>query len=88
MVHEMSLRSYCFGIVMVSTIRSSVSRRSDTALIPLSWILARLWVRLFRNAPTLAFPAVSRGARNEILTKSLEFALNHMEIVMKEREET
>lgn len=25
--------------------------------------------------------------RNEILTISLEFALNHMEIVMKEREE-
>lgn len=25
--------------------------------------------------------------RNEILTMSLEFALNHMEIVMKEREE-
>ena len=26
--------------------------------------------------------------RNEILTMSLEFALNHMEIVMKGREET
>ena len=26
--------------------------------------------------------------RNESLTMSLEFALNHMEIVMKEREET
>lgn len=26
--------------------------------------------------------------RNEILTMSLEFALNHMEITMKEREET
>ena len=26
--------------------------------------------------------------RNEVLTMSLEFALNHMEIVMKEREET
>ena len=26
--------------------------------------------------------------RNEILIMSLEFALNHMEIVMKEREET
>ena len=26
--------------------------------------------------------------RNEILTMSLEFALNHMEIVMKEQEET
>ena len=26
--------------------------------------------------------------RNEILTMSLEFALNHMEIVMKEREES
>ena len=25
---------------------------------------------------------------NEILTMSLEFALNHMEVVMKEREET
>ena len=26
--------------------------------------------------------------RNEIMAMSLEFALNHMEIVMKEREET
>ena len=26
--------------------------------------------------------------RNEILTMSLEFALNHMEIIMKEQEET
>ena len=26
--------------------------------------------------------------RNEILTMSLEFALDHMEVVMKEREET
>ena len=26
--------------------------------------------------------------RNEILTMNLEFALNHMEIVMKEREES
>jgi metal-responsive CopG/Arc/MetJ family transcriptional regulator len=31
--------------------------------------------------------AVTGRNRNEILTMSLEFALNHMEIVMKEREE-
>lgn len=32
--------------------------------------------------------ALTGRNRNEILTMSLEFALNHMEIVMKEREET
>ncbi len=31
--------------------------------------------------------ALTGRNRNEILTMSLEFALNHMEIVMKEREE-
>lgn len=35
-----------------------------------------------------AVAAVTGRNRNEILTMSLEFALNHMEIVMKEREET
>ena len=30
---------------------------------------------------------VSGRTRNEIMTMSLEFALNHMEIVMKEKEE-
>lgn len=30
---------------------------------------------------------ISGRNRNEILTMSLEFALNHMEIVMKEQEE-
>ena len=34
-----------------------------------------------------AVAAVTGRNRNEILTMSLEFALNHMEIVMKEREE-
>ena len=31
--------------------------------------------------------ALTGRNRNEILTMSLEFALNHMEIVMKEKEE-
>lgn len=31
---------------------------------------------------------VTGRTRNEILTTSLEFALEHMEIVMKEREDT
>ena len=34
-----------------------------------------------------AIANVTGRNRNEILTMSLEFALNHMEIVMKEREE-
>lgn len=34
-----------------------------------------------------AVAAVTGRNRNEILTMSLEFSLNHMEIVMKEREE-
>lgn len=32
--------------------------------------------------------AITGRNRNEILTMSLEFAINHMEIVMKEQEET
>lgn len=32
--------------------------------------------------------ALTGRTRNEILMKSLEFSLNHMEIAMKEREET
>lgn len=35
-----------------------------------------------------AVAAVTGRNRNEILTMSLEFALNHMKIVMKEREES
>lgn len=35
-----------------------------------------------------AVAAVTGRNRNEILTMSLEFALNHMEIVRKESEET
>ena len=35
-----------------------------------------------------AVASVTGRNRNEILTMSLEFALNHMEIVMKEREES
>jgi len=42
------------GMVMVRTIWLSVSRRSDMAGIPEDWIFCRDWVRLFRNAPTLA----------------------------------
>ena len=38
---------------MVSTIWLSVSRRSETAGIPESWIFARDWLRLDKNAPTL-----------------------------------
>ena len=41
------------GIVIVSTISSSVSRLSETAGIPEDWILARDWLRLFKNDPTL-----------------------------------
>ena len=35
-----------------------------------------------------AVASITGRNRNEILTMSLEFALNHMEVVMKEREET
>ena len=35
-----------------------------------------------------AVASITGRKRNEILTMSLEFALNHMEVVMKEREET
>ena len=54
---EVDCRQHCgnryFGIVMVSTMRSSVSRRSEMAEIPDDWIFANDWLRLFRNAPTL-----------------------------------
>ncbi len=40
---------------------------------------------LLKNIDSAA--AVTGRTRNEILTMSLEFALDHMEIVMKEREE-
>ena len=45
----------------------------------------RLAKELLKDIDAVA--AVSGRNRNEILTMSLEFALNHMEIVMKEREE-
>lgn len=35
-----------------------------------------------------AVAAITGRNRNEIMTMSLEFALNHMEIVTQEREET
>lgn len=35
-----------------------------------------------------AVASITGRNRNEILTMSLEFALNHMEVVMKEREES
>lgn len=41
---------------------------------------------LLKDIDTVA--AVTGRNRNEILTMSLEFALKHMEIVMKEREKT
>ncbi len=46
----------------------------------------RLAKELLKDIDAVA--AVTGRNRNEILTMSLEFALNHMEIVMKEREET
>lgn len=46
----------------------------------------RLAKDLLRDIDTVA--NVTRRTRNEILTTSLEFALEHMEIVMKEREDT
>lgn len=46
----------------------------------------RLAKELLKDIDAVA--AVSGRNRNEILTMSLEFALNHMEIAMKEREET
>ena len=45
----------------------------------------RLAKELLKDIDAVA--AVSGRNRNEILTMSLEFALNHMEIAMKEREE-
>ena len=45
----------------------------------------RLAKELLKDIDAVA--AVTGRNRNEILTMSLEFALNHMEIVMKEREE-
>ena len=46
----------------------------------------RLTKDLLRDIDTVA--NVTGRTRNEILTTSLEFALEHMEIVMKEREDT
>ena len=45
----------------------------------------RLAKDLLRDIDAVA--NVTGRTRNEIMTMSLEFALNHMEIVMKEREE-
>lgn len=45
----------------------------------------RLAKELLKDIDAVA--AVTGRNRNEILTMSLEFALNHMEIAMKEREE-
>ena len=53
---------------MVSTIWLSVSRRSDTAGMPDSWIFCRDWVRLLRNAPTLAFDGLSDRAERRVST--------------------
>ena len=46
----------------------------------------RLAKELLKDIDAVA--AVTGRNRNEILTMRLEFALNHMEIAMKEREET
>ena len=40
-----------FGIVMVRTILSSVSLRSEMAEMPFFWKVWRVWVRLLRKAP-------------------------------------
>ena len=53
---------------MVSTIWLSVSRRSDTAGMPDSWIFCRDWVRLLRNAPTLALDGLSARADRSVST--------------------
>lgn len=45
----------------------------------------RLAKDLLRDIDTVA--NVTRRTRNEIMAMSLEFALEHMEIAMKEREE-
>lgn len=45
----------------------------------------RLAKDLLRDIDTVA--NVTRRTRNEIMAMSLEFALEHMEIVMKERED-
>ena len=52
--------SIYFGIVMVRTIWSSVSRRSEMAGIPEDWILARDWLRLFKKTRMLGFGGVVR----------------------------
>lgn len=46
----------------------------------------RLAKDLLRDIDTVA--NVTRRTRNEIMAMSLEFALEHMEIAMKEREDT
>lgn len=46
----------------------------------------RLSKELLKDIDNIA--KVTGRNRNEIMAMSLEFALNHMEIVMKEREET
>ena len=51
-----------------STIWLSVSRRSDTAGMPDSWIFCRDWVRLLRNAPTLALDGLSARADRSVST--------------------
>ena len=49
-----------------------------------SIVSMRMAKELLKDIDSVA--ALSGRNRNEILTMSLEFALNHMEIVMKERE--
>ena len=46
----------------------------------------RMQKDLLRDIDKIA--ALTGRNRNEILTMSLEFALNHMEIIMKKQEET
>lgn len=46
----------------------------------------RMYKELLKDIDNVA--KVTGRNRNEIMAMSLEFALNHMEIVMKEREET
>ena len=60
--------AYYLGMVMVRTIWLSVSRRSETAPMPESWIFARDWVRVLRKADTFALASLSRGWASRLST--------------------
>ena len=60
--------SYPFGMVMVSTICASVSRRSEMALTPERWILARESVRVLRKLATSVFLGRLGAAERRLAT--------------------